>query len=80
MKYLFSLFIIVFFTYCKNKETKNEFDEIIHYQISDETALKNKESERFFTIFTSLKKHKLGLQTFEKELIDFGFTKHTFHK
>ena len=80
MKYLFSLFIIVFFTYCKNKETKNEFDEIIHYQISDETALKNKESERFFTIFTSLKKHKLGLQTFEKELIDFGFKKHTFQK
>jgi hypothetical protein len=80
MKYIFFLIIGILFTNCKKQEAENNFDEIIHYQITDEGALKNKESERFFTIFTSLEKHKLDLQSFEKEIIDFGFTKHTFQK
>ena len=65
-------------TSCKKNETENNFDEIVHYQITNESILKNKEYERFYTIFNSLKKHQLNLQTFEKELISFGYTQNTF--
>ena len=80
MKYIFLLIIGILFNNCKKQEVENNFDEIVHYQITNESILKNKEYERFYTIFNSLKKHQLNLQTFEKELIDFGFKKHTFQK
>jgi hypothetical protein len=80
MKKFILLFFFTIIFGCKNEPLYNNFDEIIHYQITNEGALKNKDSERFYSIFTSLSGHKLSLKTFEKELIDFGFTKHTFQK
>ena len=80
MKYVYYIIIGLLMTSCKKNETENNFDEIVHYQITNESILKNKESERFFKIFSSLKKHKTSLQTFEKELISFGYTQHTFQK
>lgn len=79
-KFILLFCLSILYTNCKEKPVTNNFDEIIHYQITNEDALKNKDSKRFFSIFTSLNKHKLSLNTFEKELTDFGFTKHTFSK
>ena len=80
MKYLFSIFIIVFFTYCKNKETKNEFDEIIHYQITDDKVSLNIKNDYFEEIFSSTNGHELNITKFETEIESFGYEKRNIEK
>ncbi|MCZ8198041.1 MAG: hypothetical protein O9267_10575 [Flavobacterium sp.] len=79
-KLFYSSIIVLFLFSCKKERNVNNFDEIIHYVITDEIADKNDTTKRFNEIFMSVYGHKLNFQTFEKELISYGYIKNLVPK
>jgi hypothetical protein len=74
-KLLCSTLIVLLLFSCKKEKTINHFDEIIHYNIDDEMAKKNDTIKRFNEIYMSVYGHKINFDTFEKELISYGYKK-----
>ncbi len=69
--------IVLFFFGCKKEKKVNHFDEIIHYNIDNKIAKTNDTIKRFHEIFMSVYGHKISFETFEKELILYGYTKNS---
>ncbi len=81
MRKLFYSSILAFLLLnCKNEKNTNNFDDIIHFVITDEIASKNDTVKRFNEIFSSVNEHKINFQTFEKELISYGYVKNPVPK
>ena len=60
---------------CKKEREINNFTEITHYFIDSEIGNKNDTIKRFNEIFSSVYGHKINFQTFENELISYGYNK-----
>ena len=82
---IISIFLLISCT--KKNETKkpiaketqkviltNDFDEILHFTVSEEIEKKNKNNQTFQDIYSNLDDMKIDLNTFEKQLSDLGFT------
>lgn len=72
MKNLCLLFALIILG-CSPKAT-NDFDQIIHYSITDSLANKLKNDQRFSEIYSSINAHKINYEVFENELAMYGFS------
>ena len=72
--------IALFLLSCKKERNTNNFDDIIHFVITDEIASKNDTIKRFNKVFSIVNGHKINFQTFEKELISYGYIKNPVPK
>ncbi|MBQ0909379.1 hypothetical protein KBJ98_11750 [Flavobacterium sp. F-328] len=79
-KLFYSSIIALFLLSCKKERNTNNFDNIIHFVITDEIASKNDTVKRFNEVFSSVNGHKINFQTFEKELISYGYLKNPVPK
>lgn len=79
-KLFYSSIIALFLLSCKKERNTNNFDDIIHFVITDEISSKNDTIKRFNEVFSSVNGHKINFQTFEKELISYGYLKNPVPK
>jgi len=80
MKKILLLLFFILIISCEKEPVYNNFDEIIHYKITNKKAYKVDTIKRFQNIFTSVKSQKVDFNKFEKELLDFGYLKNDLKK
>lgn len=79
-KLFYSSIVALFLLSCKKERNTNNFDDIIHFVITDEIASKNDTVKKFNEVFSSVNGHKINFQTFDQELIAYGYIKNPVPK
>jgi hypothetical protein len=74
MKKRFLILILLQFISCKTT-VENNFDEIVHFSITDEMAQKNESNQKFKHLYSSLESVQKIDPDFEKDLLNYGFIK-----
>lgn len=80
MKKILLLFCLTVLISCKKKLVYNNYDEITHYNITDEDTFKVDTIKRFRDIFGIGDYHKMDINKFEEELVSFGYKKNELNK
>lgn len=79
MRKLIAIVIVLVWS-CTEKKVENDFDEIVHYSITDKVAKEHYSDKQFMNVYWSYDSQKINLTTFEKELLGFGYKKSTLDK